>query len=482
MRHALFIRATTPLLLVVALVGVCQFSFLTPTAFARAMSVITVSPCDETHLNSAIASAHNGDTITFNCNGGSGDIKLTNTLQFPPQANPSLTNLTIDGGGQAVQLDGQNNVQVFTVNTGMTLTLKRLTVTKGSSDVGGGIDNNGGTVTFSNSTVFNNSASNGGGIFNTNSGMMTISNSTISNNSISNSGGGVFNDYSSTVTFSNSTISNNTGPNSGFYDDGGGIFNHGTVTFSNSTISSNSINFGGGIFNADSGTMTINQSTVANNSSASSGGGIYNGDGSTLTISQSTFANNSAIEGGGIWNAGTLTFSTGTIANNTVTGSTGGGGIINYTTPSFSSIATISNSTVANNSAIGSGGGIVNLGGTIGIAQSIVANNGSSNCAGPITDQGYNLESGSDCGLSGPTDHQNTPPQFQGGLQNNGGPTQTIALQPTSPAVDRIPVNTGHGCITGGTDQRGRLRPDHVLLLLPEATCDIGAYEVQDLL
>jgi len=118
----------------------------------------------------------------------------------------------------------------------------------------------------------------------------------------------------------------------------------------------------------------------------------------------------------------------------------------------------------------------------VSIGGTILAGNGGGNCnlSTSVTDQGYNLESGTDCGLSGPTDQQNTNPQFQGGLQNNGGPTQTIALQPTSPAVNHIPVNTGHGCITGGTDQRGQPRPDRFLLqLLPESTCDIGAYEVQ---
>jgi hypothetical protein len=139
----------------------------------------------------------------------------------------------------------------------------------------------------------------------------------------------------------------------------------------------------------------------------------------------------------------------------------------------------INNSTIANNT----GGGIWSSVAAMTIGATIVANNSGGNCSlVGQTDQGYNLESGTDCNFLGATDHQNTNPLFQGGLQNNGGPTQTIALQPTSPAVNKVPVNTGHGCITGGTDQRGRQRPDHDLLLLPETTCDIGAYEVQDLL
>ncbi len=56
------------------------------------------------------------------------------------------------------------------------------------------------------------------------------------------------------------------------------------------------------------------------------------------------------------------------------------------------------------------------------------------------------------------------------GLQNNGGPTQTIALLSTSPAIDTIPTAN-----CPATDQRGNARPDN-----GESTCDMGAYEFSD--
>src|SRR5262249_53368513 len=65
------------------------------------------------------------------------------------------------------------------------------------------------------------------------------------------------------------------------------------------------------------------------------------------------------------------------------------------------------------------------------------------------------------------------------GLADNGGPTQTIALQEGSPAIDAIPAAdctdqaSPPNPIT--TDQRGFLRPD-----AGEQLCDIGAYEFQD--
>ena len=54
-----------------------------------------------------------------------------------------------------------------------------------------------------------------------------------------------------------------------------------------------------------------------------------------------------------------------------------------------------------------------------------------------------------------------------GPLQDNGGPTQTMAIASGSPAVDAVP-STGAQCLA--TDQRGVRRPEG-------AGCDIGAFE-----
>src|SRR5262249_30236573 len=85
---------------------------------------------------------------------------------------------------------------------------------------------------------------------------------------------------------------------------GGGIDNGGTLTISNSTVADNAAaNFGGRIANA--GTLTIINSTVAGNVSgdqtsgiSTSAGGIANAG--TLTIINSTVSGNSAlaVEGG----------------------------------------------------------------------------------------------------------------------------------------------------------------------------------------
>ena len=72
---------------------------------------------------------------------------------------------------------------------------------------------------------------------------------------------------------------------------------------SNSTFSGNSASYdGGGIYNCNSGTVTVSNSTFSGNS-ASYGGGIRNNDG-TVTVSNSTFSGNTryGVDGGGIYN------------------------------------------------------------------------------------------------------------------------------------------------------------------------------------
>jgi hypothetical protein len=166
--------------------------------------------------------------------------------------------------------------------------------------------------------------------------------------------------------------------------------------------------------------------------------------------------------GNGLFNNGTVGISNGTFASNIGDG----GGLFNNGT------ATIFNSTFANNFDGPVGDGLFNERGTVSIGGSIVANNtgfvGRSNCFGGLHDSDYNLESGTDCGFTGTGSLQNTDPKLDpNGLQNNGGPTLTFALEPDSLAVDHIPVSASCPAM----DQRGVSRPQG-------PACDIGAFEM----
>ena len=87
---------------------------------------------------------------------------------------------------------------------------------------------------------------------------------------------------------------------------------------------------------------------------------------------------------------------------------------------------------------------------------------------GTLTSNGNNLGIDTSCNIADGTngDIVNAAPLL-GSLQNNGGSTETHALQAGSPAVD---AGTCSGAPT--TDQRGQPRPNAI-----SAFCDIGAYE-----
>ncbi|NIO68304.1 MAG: hypothetical protein GTN71_04430, partial [Anaerolineae bacterium] len=98
------------------------------------------------------------------------------------------------------------------------------------------------------------------------------------------------------------------------------------------------------------------------------------------------------------------------------------------------------------------------------LQNTIVAYNGTANCSGGLTSNGYNLDSGNTCGFSATGDQQNTDPLL-GPLADNGGDTLTHALLGGSPAIDK------GTCVAGiTTDQRGVTRPQG-------DDCDMGAYE-----
>jgi hypothetical protein len=96
------------------------------------------------------------------------------------------------------------------------------------------------------------------------------------------------------------------------------------------------------------------------------------------------------------------------------------------------------NVTIAYNTAP-QGAGIITGGGDFELQNVILAKNTGQNCStaygGTISSEAGNISSDNTCNLHGPLDRNNLDPKI-GQLADNGGPTQTIALEAGSPAID----------------------------------------------
>jgi Domain of unknown function (DUF4347)/Calx-beta domain/RTX calcium-binding nonapeptide repeat (4 copies) len=226
---------------------------------------------------------------------------------------------------------------------------------------------------------------------------------------------------------------------------------------------------GGGI--SSSNILTLNNTTVFGNRASGNGGGIF---ADSVILSNTTISGNTAGGDGGAISATTIDLTNTTISGNKANGD--GGGIV-------SGGGNIRNSTIAFNTAdddgngSGDGGGISNTG-ALAISNSIIAaNTDKGNQAPDVTGSGINGNAYNVIGsipnittgtLGTGTDIINSNPGLAP-LANNGGTTQTHALQIGSPAI-----NAGSPSYSGGltTDQRGgsfnRVQGDRI---------DIGAFE-----
>jgi len=236
-------------------------------------------------------------------------------------------------------------------------------------------------------------------------------------------------------------------------DGGDGINNSGTLTVSNATIADNSGDYGAGINNR--GTCYLTDVTVANNQavvtirwkngegSGGNGGGIYNTG--KMTATDCTFFGNSTRilgagtalppsgEGGAIWNSGTLSLRATTISGNY--GYWSPGGIVN------SGKLTMADTIVAGNSEFGDVAGLDDIEGSVDPSSAY-------NLIG-VGFSGLGIKNGASGNRIGTL---NAPIKaLLGPLGNNGGSTQTMALVPGSPAA-------GNGEAIAGitTDERGQ--------------------------
>ena len=312
--------------------------------------------------------------------------------------------ITVNGNDQNITINAQSNSRVFEVDSGSQVSFNSLTVEGGYAS--DSVDNPDGF---------------GGAIYSY--GSVTVNNSILYGNSADEGGGAIYNDGTLNVNGTSLSL------NSASIQGGAAIWNDGTATVNLSTLSGNSASYpsatGGGAI-ANDGSLAVNSSTISGNS-ANFGGGIDNFNGGMVTVTGSTVSGNLATYGGGIFN-----------------GNSGG-------------------SLTANDSIIA--------------GNSFASTGASPDIDGPVADgSGYNLI-GDGTGMSGITNASggnqigtsgNPINPLLAPLGNYGGPTQTMALLPGSPAID-----SGSNSLNPlGIDQRYEPRTVN-------GTVDIGAVESQ---
>jgi hypothetical protein len=212
-----------------------------------------------------------------------------------------------------------------------------------------------------------------------------------------------------------------------------------SAALSGLTITGGMASFGAGVDNH--GTLALNGCTVKENYGSTGGGGIDNEDGATLTVTGSTFSQNygATYGGGGLLNGlGTVILTNSTFSGNT--SFAGGGGIDTHGT------LTATNCTLSGNAVIAPdnyGGGILTTGTTT-LRNTIVSGNLSSGGTpddingGVDSSSSYNLigTGGSGGLVDGVNNNLVGRDPLLAPLGYYGGPTQTMALLPGSPAID----------------------------------------------
>lgn len=234
---------------------------------------------------------------------------------------------------------------------------------------------------------------------------------------------------------------------------GGGILNNGTLAIDACEVRSNTAGGGGGVYTA--GALTVTASTFSDNAATSStgGGGAIEVAGGTVTLLNSTFSRNTSSSGGGaIQTTATLTINDCTIDGNTA--QTGGGiAIKGGNTSAFNTI-------VAENA-------------TTSRFPSDVFGNFDAHLASGAPHSAYNLIGTGGAGGLADGVNGNLVGRSSigaGPFGPHGGPTDTMPLNPLSPALD-----AGSNALlpaTVQTDQRGYVR-------IINNRLDIGAYEYE---
>ena len=439
----------------------------------------TPASCTEAAFVAAVAK---GGIVTFDCGSAPATITLTKEV-------PVATDTTIDGG-HLVTLSGGKKTRILHITSAWNVATPLLTVqnlalsdgyttdvqnTTSTKEGGAAIFEDGGSLTVVDCTFTNNQCAasgqdvSGGAINGQGIGTLIVTGSTFTGNVGSN--GGAIGTQDENVTVVNSTFLSNsatgTGGNPGNGGDGGAMSYDGAMvswTMCGDTFSKNRANASGGaifrvayndeavnidrcVFDGNGvdpmtgnagglyleyATITMTGTTISNNT-AHFGGGIWFGHNAIAKVTNDTIAGNTATMGGGVWFAGGIT-------------------------------GTLLNVTVANNAGNGMAGGDTG----VTLQNALVSGNTAGSLEGEVScdhthgGAGANMEYPGDSSSPCTSSVLVFDPML-GPLQNNGGPTETMAPASGSPAVGK-----GTGCPS--TDQRGQPRKN-------ANACTLGAYE-----
>ena len=421
--------------------------FLAAAPAAQAWAGTTV-PCKTGKLIAAINAANTagGGTISlaWGCH-----YALTSADNGENGLPVITTRITVNGNHATI--DGTGKVRVFEVDgPGGNLSLQDVTITGGSADIGGGIENSGGTVTLNRSRVTGNTATEaGGGIASatvdpSSVAKLTLNKSEVTGNSqtlnpqAGGLGGGGIANVLGTVTLNRSQVDGNTaaglvggGIASGDYVDTPPSNPSSSLTLNGSQVDDNSApNAGGGGIQNLLGTAVLNSSQVDGNTSLN-GGGISsgNGNGGVPPGTSQLILNNSRVDGntatapvptpgpgsgppvaaGGIANGGNAVLSNSQVDHNTAE-FTSGAGIVNHGTMTLNK-SEVNGNTAAGSGVDASGGGILNAQGGPGSVPTTLTLN--------FSQVSYNRAGGDGGGIANGSSEPGPPPLIGGTVTLN---------------------------------------------------------------
>ncbi len=458
-------------------------------------------------------SALNGQTITLTNDALTGELQVTDSVDI---IGPGASNLTISGGNATgiFQFGDQQGASTFSVS-GLTLADGNRTNNADLARFGGAVQffdefGSGGedTLNISNAVISNNRAVLGGGLHSV-LGTLNVTDTSFSGNVATQGsgefGGGGLSLQQTDATLERVIVTGNTAANFGggivnFVDSATANQGDANLTIIDSTISGNTADAGGGILNLTlsvlaEANLDISGSTITGNEATVDSGAGIRSDAGVVTISNSLISENSAVAGG----AGAGIFAVNAdlrVQNSTLSGNNSGtntGGAIRIQATRNAdpdglgiSQTTIVNSTIAFNSQ--SAGAVTNEAranstSLVTFQNSIFTNNAVSNFGvvssggnANFVSAGHNLSDDATGNLFAAGDQINTNPLLFP-LADNGGLTQTHALQVGSPAIDAgsnaLAVDADGNALT--TDQRGEGFA-RILDGTPP-TVDIGAFE-----